>query len=90
MHGALDRRESGLAHECREIRADVAMRASRDGVDVVVREAVRHGAKEDAQDRGALRRVWDADLDLAVEAPGAAQGGVECIRAVRRGDHDDA
>src|SRR6059036_3535745 len=49
----------------------------------------RHAARVNLEDLLAAAPVRDADLDLAVEATGPAQRGVDRLVPVRRADHDD-
>ena len=78
-----------LIQEVREVCAGEAGRAARDPRQV---EAVfeRQLARMDAQYLLAPAHVGEVDGDLAVEATGARERGVEYVGAVGRGDDDDA
>src|SRR5687767_705396 len=77
-----------LVHHVREIRTGEAGRDLRDAQQVD-RLLERLAADVDVEDRAAALDVGTVEHDLAVEAAGTEEGGVEDVGAVRRGEDDD-
>ena len=80
--------EGGLVDEVGEFGAGEAGGGSGDGAEVGLRVEFDLAGVH-AQDLLAAGGVGQVDGDLAVEATGAQQGGVEHVDAVGRGDDDD-
>src|SRR6266852_1125810 len=49
----------------------------------------RHGARMDLEDLKPGLGVWDADLDLAIEASGSSERRIQDLRNVRGPDDND-
>src|ERR1700728_3000758 len=81
-------KQRGLVDQVREVRAGEARGLPRERVDVDdLRE--RLAARVNLEDLGAALAVGAIDGDLAVEATGAQQRGVEDVGPVGGRDHDD-
>src|SRR5881397_1863383 len=87
------RLHGGFAGERRKVRPDEPMADVREfreqTVPFLLNAFDRHAARVNLQDLLAATPVRDANLDLAVEAPGPAQRGVDRLVPVRRANHDD-
>ena len=81
--------QRGFVHDVRELRAGEAGRAARDALEVHARRH-RNLAHVDPQDLLAAFQVGHVDDDLAVEAPGPQQRGIQDVGAIRGGEQDDA
>ena len=79
----------GLVHQVREVGAGHAGRLARDQFQVDVL-GQRHLARVHLQDALAAAHVGPVDDDLAIEAAGTQQCGVEHVGTVRGRDQDDA
>src|ERR1041385_8031072 len=85
---AAQRLHGGLAGEGHEVGADEAVRGVGEVLEVDVL-GLGHVARLDLQDLEAALLVGHADLDLAVEAPGAAQRRIDGVGPVGGADDDD-
>src|SRR5213594_1724662 len=87
------RLHGGFAGERRKVRPDEPMADVREfreqTVPFLLDAFDRHAARVNLENLLADTPVRDANLDLAVEAPGPAQRGVDRLVPVRRADHDD-
>jgi hypothetical protein len=82
------RQQRRLVDQVRQVSSGEAGRLARERVDVDhLRE--RLAARVHLEDLGAALAVWAVDGDLAVEASGAQQRGVEDVGPVGGRDHDD-
>src|SRR5580698_928127 len=81
-----DRGDGGLVDQAGQVRAGEPGRGGGDLVQVGVRAEVL-AAGVGGQDGAAFGPVGQRDDDLTVEPAGPAQRGVQCVRAVGRGQH---
>ena len=86
-HDPPHRFERGLAGQCRNVRADEAVGAAREIIQIDVGRE-RHSAGVNAEDLAPSGLVGHPDDDLAVEATGAAERLIKRFRAICRGDDD--
>ena len=87
--GAARGQQRGLVDQVAQVGADHARGGGRDRGEVDV-AGERHRAGVHFQDAAAAVLVGRCDGDAPVEATGAQQRGVEDLRAVGGGEHDDA